>query len=118
MRIEHYRTEWQDTDNYIFLACSYGHIVGCLEMTKFKKGEDEGKAYVWNLHIDKPHRKQGYANQLMKEAITTAKDSGCTNIIVDWERQDSPQWVLDWYVRLGFNEKSFGRGGCTLEKKL
>jgi hypothetical protein len=44
--------------------------------------------------------------------------AGCDRITLDWELQDSPQWVFDWYVREGFDEQEFGRGSAFMVKSV
>jgi GNAT superfamily N-acetyltransferase len=120
---ETYITEWKDKDNVII---SLWHCedfdndipeqVGVVELAVYKHGEHEGEALVWNLYVDEPHRRKGLARELMDEAHKTAKHLGAKVTALEWSLKESPQWVFDWYTRLGYDEKEIGNG-CALMKR-
>ena len=120
--IETYITEWKDKDNVIISMWKYDSVVyecasqvGVVELAVYKKGEHEGEALVWNLYVDESERRKGLARQLMDEARKTAKHLGAHTCALEWSLRESPNWVFDWYCRLGYDEKEFGPG-CSLMK--
>ena len=116
--INSYKTEWTDNDNIVLFVDLNGFQVGIVEICIFKQGERKGEAYIWNLHVIEVGRMKGYGSHLIKKAIKIAKDHGCTRATLEWDIRDSPYWVYDWYTRLGFEEKKFGKGCAWMEKKL
>ena len=119
---ETYITEWKGKDNVIISMWKYDSVVyecasqvGVVELAVYKKGEHEGEALVWNLYVDEPERRKGLARQLMEEARKTAKHLGAHTCALEWSLRESPNWVFDWYCRLGYDEKEFGPG-CSLMK--
>ena len=119
---ETYITEWKDKDNIIISMWKYDSVVyecasqvGVVELAVYKKGEHEGEALVWNLYVDELERRKGLARQLMEEARKTAKHMGAHTCALEWSLRESPNWVFDWYCRLGYDEKEFGPG-CSLMK--
>ena len=118
---ETYITEWKDKDNAIISMWQYDdesdmhRQVGVVELAVHKNGEHEGEALVWNLYVDKEHRRKGLARRLMDEARKWAKPLGAHTSALEWSIEESPQWVFDWYTRLGYDEKEFGPG-CALMK--
>lgn len=116
---ETYITEWKDKDNVII---SLWHCedfdndipeqVGVVELAVYHEGED----LVWNLYVDEGHRRKGLARQLMDEAHKTAKHLGAKVTALEWSLKESPYWVIEWYTRLGYDEKEIGNG-CALMKR-
>ena len=117
---ETYITEWKDKDNVIISLWNdeydVSEQVGVVELAVYKHGEHYGEALVWNLYVDKPHRRKGLARQLMDEAHKTAKHLGAKVTALEWSLEESPYWVFDWYTRLGYDEKEIGNG-CALMKR-
>lgn len=116
-----YRTEWTDTDNTvvgIFEKGSGEVQAGIVEVTVFKTGERQGEAYVWNLHVAEPCRGRGYGRALLSAAYDVARLAGCRTVTLEWDERDTPRWVLDWYVRQGFDEREFGRGCAFMAKAV
>jgi GNAT superfamily N-acetyltransferase len=73
---------------------------------------------VWNLYVDKDHRRKGLARELMDEAHETAKHLGAKVTALEWSLKDSPYWVFDWYTRLGYDEKEIGNGYALMKRPL
>ena len=115
---ETYITEWKDKDNVIISMWKQdlstlnevSWQVGVVELAVHKRGEHEGEALVWNLYVDEPERRKGLARRLMDEARKTAKHLGAHTCALEWSLRESPNWVFDWYCRLGYDEKEFGPG--------
>jgi GNAT superfamily N-acetyltransferase len=120
---ETYITHWNDNDHVIIslLNCEdfdndIPEQVGVVELAVYKHGEHEGEAMVWNLYVDEDHRRKGLARELIDEAHKTAKHLGAKVTALEWSLKESPYWVLDWYCRLGYDEKEIGNG-CALMKR-
>ena len=90
--------------------------VGVVELAVYKHGEHDGEALVWNLYVNEEHRRKGLARKLMDEAHKTAKHLGSKVTVLEWSLKESPYWVIEWYTRLGYDEKEIGNG-CALMKR-
>ena len=119
---EEYITEWKDKDNVIISIWNDEHDVseqvGVVELAVYKHGEHEGEALVWNLYVNEDHRSKGLARKLMDEDHKTAKHLGSKVTALEWSLKESPYWVIDWYTRLGYDEKEFGPGNSLMKRPL
>ena len=121
---ETYITEWKDKDNVIISLWdrdeNYNDAeqVGVVELAVYKHGEHEGEALVWNLYVDEDHRRKGLARKLMDEAHKTAKHLGAKVTALEWSLKESPYWVIEWYTRLGYDEKEFGPGNALMKRPI
>jgi len=119
---ETYITTWKDKDNVIISLWNDEHDVseqvGVVELAVYKNGEHEGEALVWNLYVDENHRRKGLARKLMDEAHKTAKHLGAKVTALEWSLEESPHWVIEWYFRLGYDEKEFGNGYVLMKRSL
>ena len=117
---ETYITQWKDKDNVIISLWNdekdVSEQVGVVELAVYKNGEHKDDALVWNLYVDEPHRRKGLARKLMDEAHKTAKHLGAKVTALEWSLKESPYWVIEWYTRLGYDEKEIGNG-CALMKR-
>ena len=75
-------------------------------------------ALLWALWVDEGYRKQGEATALMAMAEAAVIAKGCTSIALEWSLKEAPYWVCDWYMRLGYEEREFGRDCALMIKKL
>ena len=122
---ETYITQWKDKDNVIISMwyCEdfdndIPEQVGVVELAVYKNGEHEGEALVWNLYVDEDHRRKGLARELMDEAHKTAKHLGAKVTALEWSLKESPYWVIEWYTRLGYDEKEIGNGYALMKQPL
>ena len=119
---ETFITEWKDKDNVIISLWHYDYDsseqVGVVELAVYKHGEHEGEALVWNLYVNEDHRRKGLARKLMDEAHKTAKHLGVKVTALEWSLKESPYWVIEWYTRLGYDEKEFGPGNALMKRPL
>jgi GNAT superfamily N-acetyltransferase len=117
---ETFITERKNKDNVIISLWHYDYDtseqVGVVELAVYKNGEHEGEALVWNLYVNEDHRRKGLARKLMDEAHKTAKHLGAKVTALEWSLKESPYWVIEWYTRLGYDEKEIGNG-CALMKR-
>lgn len=81
-----------------------------------------GKVYISNLTVERQHRRQGLANQLMSAAMTAARTHGFSGAQLEARPSDSgitSQALVAMYQRLGF--KSVGktrRGNPLMERRF
>ena len=75
-------------------------------------------ALIYSLWVDEAHRGHEVAKHLMEAVERELKRCGIATVAISWDGRDSPQWVLHWYKKLGFEEKAFGYQCCTLLKRL
>ena len=90
--------------------------MGVVELAVYKHGEHQGEALVWNLHVNEDHRRKGLARKLMDEAHKTAKHLGAKVTALEWSLDESPHWVIEWYFRLGYDDKEFGPGYALMKR--
>lgn len=122
---ETYITEWKNKDNVIISLWKYDSVVyetayqvGVVELVVHKNGEHQGEALVWNLYVDKEHRRKGLARKLMNEAHKTAKHLGAKVTALEWSLKESPYWVIEWYTRMGYDEKEFGPCNALMKRPI
>lgn len=75
-------------------------------------------ALIYALWVNTPYRGQGRGRALLKRAERMAKEFGCKVVALTWDEKEAPRWVLDWYLRQGYNDKQFGRGCALLVKDI
>ena len=80
--------------------------------------DGEADALIYSLWVDERHRGSGVAKILMETVESELKRCGIVTVAISWDGRDSPKWVLQWYERLGYEEKALGRECCTLLKRL
>lgn len=85
---------------------------------KSKPLDDEADALIYSLWVGERHRGRGVAKLLMETAERELRSCGITTVAISWDGRDSPQWVLQWYERLGYEGKAFDYRCCTLLKRL
>lgn len=78
----------------------------------------ERKPLIYNLHVEVRHRRKGYATALLDAAEDWLRKQGSEEATLEWDGHESEYWVLDWYVRRGYDEKEFGNHSSLLEKRL
>lgn len=75
-------------------------------------------ALIWDLYVNERFRRKGIARELMKVALQKVKDYGYDTATLEWELSNTPYEILDWYTRLGFEEKEFGEGCALMVKTI
>jgi GNAT superfamily N-acetyltransferase len=66
--------------------------------------------------VDVVHRRQGVAQHLLQLAEQQAKLNGVKTIGLEFNKEESDRFVLDWYLRGGY--KQFEKKSNLLIKKL
>lgn len=80
--------------------------------------DGEADALIYSLWVGEAHRGREVAKHLMETVERELKSYGVKTVAISWDGRDSPQWVLQWYERLGYEKKAFDYRCCTLLKRL
>jgi ribosomal protein S18 acetylase RimI-like enzyme len=93
-------------------------VAGSLDLNALRGG----KVYISNLKVEKQHRRQGLANQLMSAAMQTARSHGFNGARLEARPSDNgitPQALVSMYQKLGFkNVGKSQRGNPLMERRL
>lgn len=73
-------------------------------------------ALIYALFVDNNHRRKGVAQHLLQLAEQQAKLNGVKVIGLEFVKEESDGFVLDWYLRSGY--KPFSKKSNLLIKKL
>ena len=73
-------------------------------------------ALIYALWVDVVHRRQGVAQHLLQLAEQQAKLNGVKTIGLEFSKEESDRFVIDWYLRSGY--KQFDKKSNLLIKKL
>ena len=73
-------------------------------------------ALIYALFVDNNHRRNGVAKRLLQLAEQQAKLNGVKTIGLEYFKDESDRFVLDWYLRSGY--KPFNKKSNLLIKKL
>ena len=73
-------------------------------------------ALIYALFVDCTHRRCGVAKHLLQLAEQQAKQNGVKTIGLEFNKDESDRFVLDWYLRSGY--KPFNKKSNLLIKKL
>ena len=73
-------------------------------------------ALIYALWVDVVHRRQGVAQHLLQLAEQQAKLNGVKVIGIEFDKEESESFVLDWYFRSGY--KPVSKRSKLLIKKL
>lgn len=75
-------------------------------------------AFIYALWVEPKYRRQSRAKKLLATAENIALKNGYKFALLEWEKKDSPKWVLEWYLRTGYKEIKSDELGCLLKKSL
>lgn len=73
-------------------------------------------ALIYALFVDDTHRRCGVAQRLLQLAEQQAKLNGVKTIGLEFVKDESDRFVLDWYLRSGY--KPFDKKSNLLIKEL
>lgn len=73
-------------------------------------------ALIYALFVDDTHRRCGVAKHLLQLAEQQAKSNGVKIIGLEFNKEESDEFVLHWYIRSGY--KLFNKEDNLLIKKL
>lgn len=111
---------WGDIDRVLI---TYENLHASVQVDLFPNDEKRKEHFkadclLWALWVNEQYREQGAAKMLIARAELEAKQHGCKSIALEWSADESEEWVLQWYDRLGYDEVEFGRGSSLMIKKL
>lgn len=73
-------------------------------------------ALIYALYVDTTYRRKGVAKHLLQLAEQQAKLNGVQTIGIEFDKEESESFVLDWYFRSGY--KPVSKRSKLLIKKL
>lgn len=73
-------------------------------------------ALIYALFVDDTHRRCGVAKHLLQLAEQQAMLNGVKTIGLEFDKEESPDYILNWYLRRGY--KPYTPGACLLIKTL
>ena len=76
----------------------------------------KANALIYALFVDDTHRRCGVAKRLLQLSEQQAKLNGAKTIGLEFNKDESDSFVLDWYLRSGY--KPFNKESNLLIKKL
>ena len=97
------------------------HKYGSVFLNVYDEVQDwlGGDACIWNLWVFPDEMRKGIGKSLLEEAERVAQASGCKSVVLEWNETVSPRWVLEWYMRCGYEVIGhLGEEQYTLKKKL
>ena len=87
----------------VVVACDGENVVGGLAAYELQKFEQErSEIYIYDLAVDKNHRRKGIATALINKLKEIAKDYGAYVIYVQADQGDMP--AIKLYESLGIKE--------------
>lgn len=82
----------------------------------YSKILDKADALIYALYVDSGCREQGVATKLLQLAEQQAKLSGVKIIGIEFDKEESENFVLNWYLKNGY--KPFSKRSKLLIKEL
>lgn len=73
-------------------------------------------ALIYALYVDSGYRRKGIATKLLQLAEHQIKLNGLQIAGIEFDKEESDRFVLDWYFRSGY--KPFSKRSKLLIKKL
>lgn len=73
-------------------------------------------ALIYALYVDSSYRRKGIATKLLQLAEHQIKLNGLQIAGIEFDKEESERFVLDWYFRSGY--KPFSKRSKLLIKKL
>lgn len=92
-----------------------------VQLELYSQGTDTsfgGTAFSYALWVDEPYRHEKRATALLDRAEQIAKETGHKSVHLEWVKADSPEAILEWYLRRGYEVIEYGERYCLLEKTL
>lgn len=84
--------------------------------TKDRPVDGKADALIYSLWVDEDYRGREVGKVLLEAAERELINFGVESVAISFDGRDSPQWVLQWYQRLGYEEVAVGHQCSTLIK--
>lgn len=82
------------------------------------KDEYRADALIYALYVDEPNRKRGIGKGLLQQAEQLARKNHCRVVALEFYKDETPRWTLEWYLRQGYNKTRSEDGYALLVKDL
>lgn len=106
------RQVWRHFTRYL-IANEYAS----LQMEVYSTSQWFGsKAFIYSIWTEPEARNKGYANQLLQTAEHIAREQGLTTVSLECD-SNNEQFVLDWYLKSGYQKLGCYRGEDILMRK-
>lgn len=112
-----HKQTWSKTTRFIIMEDN-AKASAILEIYNEPTPEESIKCFVFALQVDEDIRGYRIGSRLLETAEQLAKKEGEKYLFLEWNKADSPYWILDWYARHGYEEKAFGKDNALLRKEL
>ena len=113
-----YRKDWHDCTRYILATEGGSAQLDVRGSHRFEDIIPEPIAYFWDLWVEESNRRQGIATALIEKAEQIAKEESFSQIVLEWEEENTPLEIFKWYERRGYDERMFGNGYSFMVKQL
>ncbi|QCD39694.1 N-acetyltransferase [Muribaculaceae bacterium Isolate-007 (NCI)] len=107
---------WHSRTRYIIVVEGIATVQ--VELYDEPQGPDKVTAFICSLWVNEDERRYGHAGRILDRAEEIAAKEGHKRVHLEWCSLDSPQWVLEWYLRRGYEEREFGPNSSLLVKEL
>lgn len=109
------RQRWSEYTRYLIVGryCSIS-----LDLFDTFHSSFGGTAFVHGLWVDEIKRRKGYATTILDTAEKIARRAGHKSVFLEWHGADTPEFVLQWYMRRGYNVREREDDYTLLEKTL
>lgn len=99
---------------YIFYAPS--NLVSVL-LDIYEDGEEDECVWIWNLYTCPTYRSKGLATRILDKVEQFVRLLGYEYVCIEW-CNNTPEWVLNWYMRRGYDCYKQTEETTYLRKKL
>jgi len=118
-------TTWAETKRNVIVYKIFGEACGVV-IVDIDTTTEANAAYIYNLCVSKSDRydkdkdvgKTGFNERvgtiLRRRAEAWARKQGSKYVALEWARRDSPQWVLEWYMRHGYKPMYISYSGTQV----
>ena len=93
--------QWGDRDVILYF-CEGGSLQIHIMKPPVPKHGFNITTIISSVWVDMNQRKSGLASNLMKLAEEKLKEMGFNEVYLEWDKLDSPEWVLNWYLKHGY----------------
>lgn len=113
------RQEWYWGD-FILVTDNINNASVQVEIFKRQEVKDEyhADALIYDLYVGQSCRKRGIGKGLLKLAEQLARNSHCRTVALEWYKEETPRWTLEWYMRQGYHDTRLGSDSTLLVKDL